>query len=73
MNFLLEKIIQGSIGLDRSFYLNATEKNKEVIEAYKIVFTNVLRMFYGNISNVEKIMDNLIEFETKLAHIMCKK
>ena len=43
-----------------------------MLDAYKLIFTNVMRMFYGNISNLEVLMENLIELETRLAHIMCK-
>ncbi|RNA00791.1 endothelin-converting enzyme 1 isoform X2, partial [Brachionus plicatilis] len=65
------EIIQGSLGLERSFYINnSSEKNNKVIEIYKKTLVNVLNLLFENIDNASKEVEDLFEFETKLANIM---
>ncbi|CAF0870341.1 unnamed protein product [Brachionus calyciflorus] len=65
------EIIQGSLGLDRSFYINnSTEKNSKIIDIYKKSLVNVLNLLFGNLNNTNQLVEKLFEFETRLANIM---
>ena len=44
----------------------------KVVDVYKRVIVNILTLLYGKLDNVTQEMENLFQFETDLAKIMCK-
>jgi hypothetical protein len=65
----LKKIFQGEVVLERSYYLNKTEKNINILESLKNVYRNITTLIYGPIENIDEIINNELIFETKLAEI----
>lgn len=66
------ELIQGSLGLERSYYLNASsDKNAKVLDIYNKTMINTLKLLYGpDLPNVNEEVQNVLELETKMANIM---
>lgn len=48
------------------------EKNKEAMRIYKDTIVNVINLLFGPVDNSTRIMEDMIELETRIAQIMCK-